>query len=82
MLNPLGVPSRMNLGQLMETHLGWCAHKLGYKVETPVFDGGNWQDIEAALGEAELPINGKARLFDGRTVTSSITRSRWATSTC
>ncbi len=66
-LNPLGVPSRMNLGQLMETHLGWCAHKLGYSVETPVFDGGNWQDIEAALAEAELPLNGKARLFDGRT---------------
>ncbi len=66
-LNPLGVPSRMNLGQLMETHLGWCAHKLGYSVETPVFDGANWDDIKTALGEAGLPLNGKAELHDGRT---------------
>jgi DNA-directed RNA polymerase subunit beta len=66
-LNPLGVPSRMNLGQLMETHLGWAAKKLGYKVETPVFDGASWEDIVDALGEADLPHSGKARLCDGRT---------------
>jgi DNA-directed RNA polymerase subunit beta len=66
-LNPLGVPSRMNLGQLMETHLGWAAKKLGYKVETPVFDGASWEDIEDALVEADLPKSGKARLHDGRT---------------
>ena len=69
-LNPLGVPSRMNLGQLMETHLGWCAEKLGYSVETPVFDGANWEDIEDALNEAGLPSNGKAVLYDGRTGSS------------
>jgi len=66
-LNPLGVPSRMNLGQLMETHLGWCARIVGYKVETPVFDGANWEDIKIALDEAKLPNHGKADLFDGRT---------------
>ncbi len=66
-LNPLGVPSRMNLGQLMETHLGWAAHELGYRVETPVFDGATWEDIEAALAEAQLPADGKAKLLDGRT---------------
>ncbi len=66
-LNPLGVPSRMNLGQLMETHLGLAAKRLGYKVETPVFDGASWEDITDALKEADLPTNGKARLYDGRT---------------
>jgi DNA-directed RNA polymerase subunit beta len=66
-LNPLGVPSRMNLGQLMETHLGLAAKRLGYKVETPVFDGASWEDITDALEEADLPTSGKARLFDGRT---------------
>jgi DNA-directed RNA polymerase subunit beta len=65
-LNPLGVPSRMNLGQLMETHLGWAAHKLGYTCETPVFDGASMEEIESALAEAELPLNGKTMLYDGR----------------
>jgi len=66
-LNPLGVPSRMNLGQILETHLGWAAQKLGFKVMTPVFDGARIDEIKAVLGEAGLPISGKALLFDGRT---------------
>ncbi len=66
-LNPLGVPSRMNLGQLLETHLGWAAHKLGYRVETPVFDGCTWDELETAMSEADLPLDGKATLYDGRT---------------
>jgi DNA-directed RNA polymerase subunit beta len=66
-LNPLGVPSRMNLGQLLETHLGWAAHRIGYKVETPVFDGATWDNIEEAMAEATLPLNGKSTLYDGRT---------------
>jgi len=68
-LNPLGVPSRMNLGQIYETHLGWAAKKLGYEVTTPVFDGATERDIREALAEAGLPPNGKARLCDGRTGT-------------
>ena len=66
-LNPLGVPSRMNLGQLLETHLGWAAHELGYKVQTPVFDGCSIDQIKEALAEAALPSTGRADLHDGRT---------------
>ncbi len=66
-LNPLGVPSRMNLGQILETHLGWAAQKLDCKVMTPVFDGAKIEEIKDALEEAELPQSGKAKLFDGRT---------------
>lgn len=66
-LNPLGVPSRMNLGQVLEVHLGLAAKKLGWKVATPVFDGANEQDIIDALTEAEYPGNGKIMLRDGRT---------------
>ena len=66
-LSPLGVPSRMNLGQILETHLGWAAQKLGVKVMTPVFDGAKIDEIKAALVEAGLPDSGKALLFDGRT---------------
>jgi len=65
-LNPLGVPSRMNLGQLLETHLGWAAAKLDYRVETPVFDGCSVDEIKEALEEAGLPTSGKTPLFDGR----------------
>ncbi|HSG29677.1 MAG TPA: hypothetical protein VLA34_14450, partial [Candidatus Krumholzibacterium sp.] len=64
-LNPLGVPSRMNVGQILETHLGWAAEKLGFKAETPVFNGATIEEIKAALKEAGLPESGKARLFDG-----------------
>ncbi len=66
-LNPLGVPSRMNLGQILETHLGWAASQLGFRAVTPVFDGCTEGDIKNALREAGLPEDGKATLYDGRT---------------
>jgi DNA-directed RNA polymerase subunit beta len=66
-LNPLGVPSRMNLGQILETHLGWAAHMLGMNVATPVFDGAHSEDISEWLQDAGLPPDGKAWLRDGRT---------------
>jgi DNA-directed RNA polymerase subunit beta len=66
-LNPLGVPSRMNLGQLLETHLGWALSVLGYKAATPVFDGATEGQIREALAEAGLPQDGKVELRDGRT---------------
>ncbi len=66
-LNPLGVPSRMNIGQILETHLGWAAQVLGWKVSSPVFDGAGEDDILAALAEANLPANGKVEMRDGRT---------------
>jgi DNA-directed RNA polymerase subunit beta len=65
-LNPLGVPSRMNLGQILETHLGWAAHKLGMVVHTPVFDGATISEIKELLKEAGLPESGKAVLYDGK----------------
>ena len=66
-LNPLGVPSRMNIGQVLEVHLGYAANKLGYKVATPVFDGANEKDIEQLLRESGLSPDGKSILYDGRT---------------
>ncbi|KXS42236.1 MULTISPECIES: DNA-directed RNA polymerase subunit beta [unclassified Candidatus Frackibacter] len=66
-LNPLGVPSRMNLGQVLETHLGMAAKALGVHVETPVFNGATEQDVEDALEEAGLARDGKTELYDGRT---------------
>ncbi len=66
-LNPIGVPSRMNLGQVLETHLGWAAERLGFRVATPVFDGAKEEEIRAALAEAGLPEDGKVDLYDGRT---------------
>ncbi|MCH5186578.1 MAG: DNA-directed RNA polymerase subunit beta, partial [Oscillospiraceae bacterium] len=66
-LNPLGVPSRMNIGQVLEVHLGFAAKKLGYKIATPVFDGANFDDIQRAFEEAGLPVNCKSVLYDGRT---------------
>jgi DNA-directed RNA polymerase subunit beta len=66
-LNPLGVPHRMNIGQIMETHLGWAAQTLGIKIATPVFDGASEEDIEGYLRRANLPETGKIELFDGRT---------------
>ncbi|MBI1849520.1 MAG: DNA-directed RNA polymerase subunit beta [Planctomycetes bacterium] len=65
-LNPLGVPSRMNVGQILETHLGWAAKTLGYQVITPVFDGATEGDIEVMLQKAALPQDGKTVLYDGR----------------
>jgi DNA-directed RNA polymerase subunit beta len=66
-LNPLGVPSRMNVGQILETHVGWAAKRLGRRVVTPVFDGCTETQIEEMLVEAGLPRTGKTRLHDGRT---------------
>ncbi|HWA09250.1 MAG TPA: DNA-directed RNA polymerase subunit beta [Opitutaceae bacterium] len=66
-LNPLGVPSRMNVGQVLETHLGWACKKLGLKVATPVFDGISEKKVREYLKEAKLPSSGKSPLFDGRT---------------
>jgi DNA-directed RNA polymerase subunit beta len=66
-LNPLGVPSRMNVGQVLETHLGWACKKLGLKVATPIFDGIPESRIQEYLKEAELPENGKSVLYDGCT---------------
>src|SRR3989440_507568 len=66
-LNPLGVPHRMNIGQIMETHLGWAAEMLGIKIATPVFDGASEENIEEFLRRANLPESGKVQLFDGRT---------------
>ena len=65
-LNPLGVPSRMNIGQVLETHLGWAARAMGIKVATPVFDGASEIDVFDALKEAGLPEDGKSELLDGR----------------
>lgn len=67
MLNPLGVPSRMNVGQILETHLGWAGAKLGFQAVTPVFDGATEDTIRKCLEDAGLPKHGKAQLYDGRT---------------
>ncbi len=66
-LNPLGVPSRMNLGQILETNLGWAAEKLGVKFATPVFDGASIDEVKEQLRKAGLPESGKSVLYDGRT---------------
>src|SRR5690349_5078607 len=66
-LNPLGVPSRMNVGQILETHLGWAAHALGLYFATPVFDGATEKEIKHWLEEGGLPKSGKTRLYDGMT---------------
>ncbi len=66
-LNPLGVPSRMNVGQVLETHLGWAAKLLGMKFATPVFDGIKEKEIRGYLKEAKLPEHAKVKLLDGRT---------------
>ena len=66
-LNPLGVPSRMNLGQLYETALGWAGRKLGVHFATPIFDGASWNQVGDYLEKAGLPRTGKIVLYDGRT---------------
>ena len=66
-LNPLGVPSRMNIGQVLEVHLGYAAQKLGWKVATPIFDGASYSDIQELLQQAGLDPEGKSVLYDGRT---------------
>ena len=67
LLNPLGVPSRMNVGQILETHLGWAAAKLNFKAITPVFDGDSEEELRKTLKEAGIPESGKTYLYDGRT---------------
>ena len=66
MLNPLGVPSRMNVGQILETHLGWAASKLDFQAVTPVFNGATEEMIKTTLDDAGLPSTGKVQLYDGR----------------
>ena len=66
-LNPLGVPSRMNVGQILETHLGWAVHSLGYHVASPVFDGATEKEIKELLKKANCPTTGQSILYDGRT---------------
>ena len=66
-LNPLGVPSRMNVGQILEAHLGWAARALGLHFATPVFDGASEQEIKSQLNAAQLPLSGKTYLYDGLT---------------
>lgn len=66
-LNPLGVPSRMNVGQILETHLGWAAKQLQRRVATPVFDGASEEDIKTTLQQAGLPDDGRVTLYDGKT---------------
>ncbi len=66
-LNPLGVPSRMNLGQIYETALGWAGKKLGVKFATPIFDGASFEDVQSWMEKADLSQHGKAKLRDGRT---------------
>lgn len=66
-LNPLGVPSRMNVGQILETHLGYAASKMNYRTQNPVFDGADTEEIKQALRDAGLDDDGKSQLFDGRT---------------
>jgi DNA-directed RNA polymerase subunit beta len=66
-LNPLGVPSRMNLGQLYETALGWAAQRLGTRYASPIFDGATWEDVQAELRKASLHEGSRTALFDGRT---------------
>ncbi|MBL7069985.1 MAG: DNA-directed RNA polymerase subunit beta [Candidatus Omnitrophica bacterium] len=66
-LNPLGVPSRMNVGQILETHLGWAGKILGLKFDSPVFDGAKESEIKEMLKKANLPTSGKIRLYDGYT---------------
>jgi DNA-directed RNA polymerase subunit beta len=66
-LNPIGVPSRMNIGQVLETHLGWAAAALDMKIATPVFDGASEDEIRELLSDAKLPLDGKVELYDGRT---------------
>ncbi len=66
-LNPLGVPSRMNLGQIFETMLGWAGERLGKRFATPIFDGATLEDLIATMEAAGLPVDGRAQLYDGRT---------------
>ena len=76
MLSPLGVPSRMNLGQLMEVHLGWAAHKLGFRARTPVFDSASWDEIEQCLAQAWL-MEAAGGLLDSRLPEDDVCEPDW-----
>jgi len=75
-LNPLGVPSRMNVGQILETHLGWAAKVLGLHVETPVFSGATEAEIRQVMKEAKVPRTERSRFMTAAPVISSTKRSR------
>ncbi len=77
-LNPLGVPSRMNIGQVLEAHLGWAAKILGYQAICPVFESATPEEIKEELRKAGLPEDGKVVLYDGRTGERFQARSRSA----
>jgi DNA-directed RNA polymerase subunit beta len=81
-LNPLGVPSRMNIGQIYETVLGWAGEVLGKKYATPIFDGATMEDVEKELAEANLPEVGRTYLYDGLTGEGSISLSLSVGFTC
>ena len=81
-LNPLGVPSRMNIGQVMEVHLGMACKRLGIYIATPVFDGANEEDVFDTMEEAGLQRNGKTMLYDGRTGEPFARESPSASCTC
>ncbi len=80
-LNPLGVPSRINIGQVLEGHLGYAAQKLGWKVATPIFDGASYSDIQELLQQAGLDLRARACCTMAAPVSPSTTRSPWATCT-
>ena len=80
-LNPLGVPSRMNIGQVLEVHLGYAAKTLGWKVATPIFDGANEQDIADALARPAWIARARAGSTTAAPASGLTTRSPWATST-
>ena len=82
-LNPLGVPSRMNIGQVLETHLGWAAEQLGFKVATPVFDGATEDEIrDAAAARPGCRRTARSTSTTAARASSSTSRSRSASSTC
>ena len=82
MLNPLGVPSRMNIGQVLELHLGMAAKNLGIHVASPVFDGANDDDVWSTIEEAGMARDGKTVLYDGEQVNHSITVFLLVSCTC
>ena len=82
LLNPLGVPSRMNVGQILETHLGWAAAKLGFQAITPIFDGASEQDIHKVLNDAGLPGQARPSSTTAAPASRSSSFPPSATSTC
>ena len=81
LLNPLGVPSRMNVGQILETHLGWAGAKLGFQAITPIFDGATEQDIQKACQRPDCPRTARPSFTTAARASRSSSFPRWATST-